>query len=382
MNNGNETIGVTVVSNVPKQLDTGVPLDAPVRIEFSADLNRETIKNCMVVLEDWKGIYDGASSLKDASQYNIVKGSVKYADRIIEYTPEQQFKTDTRYIVILNNTIRDVTGAPLIKKRIFSFTTEVSQGYGSTKMFAPQYGMIYSEIPEVSWKDIGAPSYIVQVSKSPLFESLVYENFIVPGKDNTYTDKDRSEIPPEELAPEPETFQVITAVPDFVKQEGVYYVRVRPEGGKWCGAVQFFIKIVTDAVVAEDDQDDGLYLKDFLADFQEETEILELFPPDGTVNQSLKTNIFYVKMAGMVDESRISFPDCHVEGEPFDEDDDAEYEHGNLNGSWSLIYDPDLDCTYLIFTPPLPDEQQELRLLASVKGSGIESTTGGGTDAG
>ena len=81
-----------------------------------------------------------------------------------------------------------------------------------------------------------------------------------------------------------------------------------------------------------------------------------MFPDNNSVLNSLKTNIIYIKIKGRVEESRINLFECEVVGEPFDEEDDEEYEHGSLSGSWSIVYDDTYDCTYLVFTPVNPEE--------------------------
>lgn len=378
MNNGNESIGITVVNTNPEAHQFDIATDSVIQITFSADLNRSTLNNCILVFEDYQKIYNGTSSLRNTSQFNIVKGSVSYANRILTFTPNKPLNIDTKYIVVINNNIKDITGAPLIKKHIFAFNTELTKTFGKCELINPKYGLICSEIPEIQWKDNGAPSYILQVSKSNQFESLLCETFVVSMEDNSFTQKDEFEMQPEEIypdevPPEEQPYVVITHTPDFIKKEGVYYIRIKPEGGKWSDVLQFFIKEVTDAVIAKDDQDDTLYLDEFLDGIEEEIEILEFFPPDESVNNSLKTNIFYIKMKGEVDESRINISDFEVIGEPFDEEDDEKYAHGIVNGSWTLVYDESQDCTYLIFTPVIPEDEEDIKLLATIHGANIES---------
>jgi hypothetical protein len=215
----------------------------------------------------------------------------------------------------------------------------------------------------------------VQISKSNQFESLLYENFVVSDKDNTYQMKDNiiifqedeienientednnSEFDENNTITQEENITVIFTTPDIPQKEGVYYIRIKAEGGKWSEVHQFFIKEVTDAVVAAEDQNDELYLDEFLADLEDEIEILEMFPNDNSILNSLKTNIIYIKIKGKVDENRINFSECEIVGEAFDEEDDEEYEQGVLSGSWSTVYDDTYDCTYLIFTPINPEE--------------------------
>jgi hypothetical protein len=387
MNNGNDSMGITVVTTVPKAHQCDIAVDTTIQLTFSADLNRSTLNNCIVVFEDYKGIYNGVSSLKNSIDFNVVKGALTYDNRTITFTPEKELQVDTKYIVVINNTIKDITGSPMLKKYIFAFNTEIAKSFGACEIISPKYGSISSSIPEIHWKDLKAPSYIVQISKSNQFESLLFETFIVPNKDNTYFTKDNTVIPQEELKktsdsilynnmkdsveyvkdnieldengePIEGTYKIVFMTPDIIQKEGVYYIRIKAEGGKWSDVYQFFIKEVTDAVVAAEDQSDELYLDEFLSDLEDEIEVLEMFPDNNSILNSLKTNIIYIKIKGIVDESRINFSECEIIGEPFDEEDDEEYEQGLLLGSWSTVYDDTYDCTYLIFTPVNPEEEQ------------------------
>lgn len=394
MNNGNDSMGITVVTTVPEAHQCDIAVDTKIQLTFSADLNRSTLNNCIVVFEDYKGIYNGVSSLKKSIDFNIVKGALTYDNRTITFTPEKELQVDTRYIVVVNNTIKDITGSPMLKKYIFAFSTEIAKSFGACEIMSPRYGSINSSVPEIHWKDLEAPSYIVQISKSNQFESLLFECFVVPNENNTYRTKDGTIIPQKgkrkiqednsvlyddnaveyineydfdidigtqegegsNTEQNDDSYTMVFMIPDIVQKEGVYYVRVKAEGGKWSTVQQFFIKEVTDAVVAAEDQSDELYLDEFLADLEDEIEILEMFPENNSILNSLKTGIIYIKIKGKVDESRINLFECEVIGEPFDEEDDEEYEHGSLSGSWSIVYDDIYDCTYLVFTPVNPDE--------------------------
>lgn len=386
MNNGNDSMGITVVTTIPEAHQCDIAIDTMIQLTFSADLNRSTLNNCIVVFEDYKGIYNGVSSLKNSIDFNIVKGALTYDNRTITFTPEKDLQLDTRYVVVVNNTIKDITGSPMLKKYIFSFSTEVSKSFGVCEIVSPKYGSINSSIPEIHWKDIKAPSYIIQISKSNQFESLLFETFVVPDKNNTYQTRNNTVIPQKEINKtsssvlynntessveyfddgtefdengevlKEDVYTMVFMIPDIVQKEGVYYIRVKAEGGKWSDIKQFFIKEITDAVVAAEDQSDELYLDEFLSDIEDEIEILEMFPEDNSILNSLKTGIIYIKIKGRVDENRINFFNCEIVGEPFDEEDDEEYEHGSLSGSWSTVYDDVYDCTYIVFTPINPDE--------------------------
>lgn len=331
MNNGNETLGLSVITTNPQAFETNVNVNNAIEITFSGDVNKSTLNNSIIVLEDYNGVYNGVSSLKSIEQYNTVQGTVTYADRVLKFLPFQQLNIDMRYIIVLNNTILDITGNQLLKKFVFTFNTEITKSYSKTVISSPDFGAIVNTKPTIQWVSQNAPSYILQISKANSFEVLLYETFVV-GDDSLSS---------------------MVHTPDYVYKEGIYYVRIKAEGGEWSEPCQFFVKIVTDAVVAMEDQSEEIYLDNFLKDFDDEIEILEMFPADNSVNISLKTNIFYIKIRGEILENRLSLPEFEVIGEAFDEEDDISYENGTLNGVWSFIYDNELDCTYLIFTPQI-----------------------------
>lgn len=329
MNNGNETLGLSVISTIPEAHQTSVNVNKPIEIKFSGDINKSSLNNSIVVFEDYNGVYDGLASLKSSDKFNIVKGVLTYSDRVVKFTPKYSLNVDTRYIVVLNNTITDITGNRLLKKFVFVFNTELTKSYPKCEIIYPSFGIISNSIPEIQWKSQNAPSYVMQISKINTFETLLYETFVI-GSDE----------------------DIISFTPNISYKEGVYYVRIKSEGGEWSTPCQFFIKEVTDAVIAQDDQSGEIYLTDFLEDInEEELEILEIFPPNDSINNSLKTNIVYVKIKGEINENQIDMTDLSFIGEAFDEEDDTSYEHGELEGSWSIVYDEIEDCTYIIFSP-------------------------------
>lgn len=322
MNNGNETLGLTVISTKPTSHETCVNVNSTIEITFSADLNKSTLNNSIVVFEDINGAYNGATSLKDSEKFNIVKGSMSYSNRVVTYKPKEPFKENMKYIVVLNNTIKDITGIKLIKKFVFAFNTEITASYGKCEIIEPAYGKIFNELPNIEWESLDAPSYIIQISKSNEFETLLFETFIA---------------------------DATSYKPNIDLKEGLYYIRVKAEGGEWSDPCQFFIKEVTDAIVSTEDQSEEIYLQDFLDGLEDEIEILEVFPKDGSTLNSLKTNVFYIKLKGIIDFSRINLKECYIESELYDsEDDDSSYEHKKIGGNWTIVQDTEYDCTYLI----------------------------------
>lgn len=339
MNNQNETVGLRVLSVSPSHSESNVNVNSTIDVTFTSDINPSTLTKNIVVFEDYNKVYKNANSLKDYSKYAVVKGSINYKDRVLTYTPEKPFNTNSSYIVVLNDKIADIIGNTLVQKYISVFYTEKVASYPRCEIVSPQYGNITSEIPTFKWHNQKSPSYVFQISKNNSFELLLLDE-VIPG--NEYEDD-------------------ISYTPEFNAQEGMYFIRVKSENGEWSDTHQIFIKPITDAVVAQEDTPEMLAFDDFFDGLVDPVEILEYFPQPNSINNSLKTNIIYIKIKGKLDESRINLDDCYIYGESLD-DDHEEYSHESISGSWSVVYDSYYDVTYIIFTPDLinpPEEEEE-----------------------
>lgn len=353
MNNTNETVGLRVLTVSPNHRASDVNVNSSIDITFSSDINPASFMKNIVVLEDYNRIFKNINSLKDYSQYSVVKGSISYKDKVLTYTPNEPFHTDTCYVVMLSDGITDITGNKLIKKHVSCFYTEAVASYPPCEILSPKYGCIVSAIPEFSWKNQGAESYVFQVSKNNTFELLLC-NEMIPGN---------------------QVEDILRYTPVFKAEEGIYHVRVKSEGGDWSNVHQIFIKEITDAVIAEQDTPEILHLDEFLDGLEEPIEILEYFPAPDSINNSLKTNLIYIKMKGKVDEDKLKLDDCYVYGESFDEERE-EYAHETIDGKWSVVYDSYFDVTYVIFTPVNLDDVEELEFLETLRsGNLIEATT-------
>lgn len=326
MDNTNETQGVRVLSTVPALNETNVNVNSSIDVEFSSEINVGTIIKNIIVLEDINKIYTDINSLKDYSKFAVTKGSIVYDNMILTYTPNEPFHTDSNYIVILNDAISDITGNLLNQKYIFNFYTEKVATYPPCEFTSPKYGTIASSIPTFSWKNQNSLSYLFQISKVNTFETLIVEEVIAGN----------------------EISDTISYTPEFEIQEGIYHIRVKSENGEWSNVHQIFIKPITDDVIAYEDTPILQNFDEFLDNLIEPIEVLEVFPPDGASNVSLKTNIFYIKMKGKVDQDRINIGDSYVFGETLNEDSFSE-SHGIVSGEWIIIYDEYEDATYVIF---------------------------------
>ena len=178
MNNTNESIGLRVLDVSPNNRSSNVNVNSDIKITFTADINPQTFIKNIVVLKDYNHIFKDINSLKDYSQYSVVKGSISYKDRVLTFTPEEQFDTDTCYIVVLNDGITDITGIRMIKKHVSCFYTEAIASFPRCEIISPKYGCITDEVPVFQWKNQCSESYIFQISKSNTFELLLYNKVI------------------------------------------------------------------------------------------------------------------------------------------------------------------------------------------------------------
>lgn len=327
MNNNNESIGLRVLSVSPSHTESNVNVNSSIDVTFSSDINPITLSKNIVVFEDYNKIYKDISSLKDYSKFSVVKGSISYKDRVLVYTPDKPFNINSSYILMLNDQIADIVGNHLVQKLVSVFYTEKVASYPRCEITSPKYGLISESIPEFKWINQKSPSYVFQVAKNNSFENLIL-NDVIPG--NEFEDE-------------------INYVPSFDAYEGIYYIRIKSENGEWSDTHQIFIKPVTDSVIAQEDTPEILSYDNFLDNIKEPLVILEQFPNPNSINNSLKTNMIYIKLQGNIEESRIDFDDCYIYAESLDEDHE-EYTHQNIQGYWSRVYDMYHDCTYIIFT--------------------------------
>ena len=124
MNNTNETIGLRILNVSPSHQTSSVNVNSSIEITFSSDINPASFHKNIVILEDYNKIYKNINSLKDYSQYSVVKGEISYRDKVLVYTPNEPFHTGTCYVVMLSDGITDITGNKMIKKHVSCFYTE------------------------------------------------------------------------------------------------------------------------------------------------------------------------------------------------------------------------------------------------------------------
>ena len=153
MNNTNETIGLRILNVSPSHQTSSVNVNSSIEITFSSDINPASFHKNIVILEDYNKIYKNINSLKDYSQYSVVKGEISYRDKVLVYTPNEPFHTGTCYVVMLSDGITDITGNKMIKKHVSCFYTESVASFPRCEITSPKYGSIVNAIPEFVWKN-------------------------------------------------------------------------------------------------------------------------------------------------------------------------------------------------------------------------------------
>jgi len=344
MDNNNETIGLRVLSVSPSNYSTNANVHASIEVTFSADINPGSLEKNIVVLEDYNKIYKNINSLKDYSQYSVTKGSISYNDKILTYVPDEPFNTDTCYVVLLSDGITDIVGNKMIMKHVSCFYTESTASFPRCEIISPKYGSILNAMPEFVWKNQCSESYVFQVAKNNSFELLLCDDVIAGNQIE----------------------EVIRYTPHIALEEGMYHFRVKSENGEWSNISQIFIKVITDAVIANEDSPEAMHFDEFIDGLEEPIEVLEFFPENDAVNVSLKTNIIYLKIKGLITEDRLKLDDCYVFGESFDEEHE-EYSHDTVDGKWAIIYDSYFDVTYVIFTPVNIDDTEEPEFIETLR---------------
>lgn len=340
MNNGNETFGLRVnefllVDDKEEKTFVNVNLYSPIKIQFSAELNPSTIVKNILLLEDKFSIYENYDSLKDYSKFGIIKGTVSYKDRILTFMPDVgQLKPNKKYILILNNGLCDILGNRLVKKEVCTFTTSKVRTNLPIVFRSPKFGVITEQIPTFEWDAQDCAYYIFQVSMNNSFELLCYEENI---PFNGYLDVTNHPV-------------LVSHIPDMAYKEGQYYVRVKSDNGQWSDPFEFYLKDITPGLVAKEDQSELLHLDEFLENLKEPVEVLEQFPTKNQLQVGTKTDCMYLKLKGRIPYEEIDFAKATVFGESMDETGEN---HGEVNGTWKHIYDPEEDVTFLVFTPTL-----------------------------
>ena len=329
MVNSVETLGLRVETISPKPYMINVNVNTEIKIKFNSELNTSTIVGNFTVLNDTNMVYTGIDSLNDSSSFTPIQGNVSYKDKSIIFTPTEPLKKDTRCLICIRaNGIKDILGNVMLIDYVGMFYTESTASLPGCNFISPVFGSIYQEVPQFTWTNQHTKCYVFQMSREPSFETLLCDALIT----NITTESNANSF----------------YNPSLDLAEGLYYARVRALSGAWGEIHQVFIKDTTEALVSMEDSPEGI----LLADAPEDIEVLDMFPHDKDCNVDTKVNIIYLKVGGLIEARSINFNECFIVGDLVDQDEaDTVQPHGNIQGTWNVVYDKSEDVTYIIFTP-------------------------------
>lgn len=321
-----ENLGLRVESSNPGKYATQVSIGSEITISFNSELNTRTIPNSVFILKDPRRVYKDGGIVDLLDYYEIEEGSISYKDKTIIFKPTNQLDKLSRYIIyVKKDTLSDILGTAMLTDYISYFDTASYEINRHCDILEPNNNQALERLEKIVVEDLGDVRYIIQISKSPTFETIVFDKLV-------------------------ETTEIVE---DFNLGDGVYYVRARVENDKEFGdTIVFSIKSYVQTITTDQDIDEDFVYQPFQ---DPELELLAMYPESLTVNVNPKTNVMYMKFNKLIPLNAIDFYEAEIYGRFIDEDDkfndDSVVEHGNIDGSFTIVYDNDNQETYIFFTP-------------------------------
>lgn len=319
MINSIDTVGLRVESVIPASYKTNVNVNTQVILEFNSDLDTSSIVGNFIILLDKDRKYIPGCEIS-ISDYEVVKGTVTYKDKSIIFTPSNQLHENARYIIyVKKKSIRDILGRAMMIDYISTFDTEGVGTLAPCNIVEPKNNSMIQSLDKILLENIGSDKYILQIAKTKTFEVTVYDNV-----------EDSNEIEK-----------------DFELGDGLYYIRAKGVNGDFGDISVVTIKTHRNTAPTDQDFDEDFIYEPFES---EEIEHIGSFPEGADVNS--KTNLMYMKFKGEIKPDDIDAYESLVYGVLTDEDDSYSItEHGEVDGSLSLVYDKENDESYIFFIP-------------------------------
>lgn len=312
-------LGLRVESTLPSPYSCDVNINSDVKITFNSDLNTSTIVGNFLVLQDIDYIFEKDKEI-DLKQFKVVKGTVTYKDKTIIFTPLNQLEQKGRYIIyVRKNSVRDILGRAMLTDYTAIFDTEGTKTVAPCKIIEPVDNSVITSLNKIILEDLNSDKYLLQISKQKTFENAVYDEI----EESTNIEK------------------------NFNLKDGLYYLRAKAYNGDFGETISIALRSHKETIVTDQDIDDGFIYEPI----EEETlEIMDYFPKGVNVHE--KTSLSYMKLNGKVDLDMIDFDESFLYGELSDIDDEGSVkEHQYVDGSFSVVYDEENDCTYIIMIP-------------------------------
>lgn len=322
------TYGLRVLSTHPMPHEVNVDVNTDIRIKLNSPINPKSIIGGFTVLEDTHWAFKSTEQLMTNRElFTVVQGAVSYKDEVITFTPSKPLKTDTRYIFLLKaNTIRNINGDTLAEDCSWIFYSEAEETLPKAIFTSPKFGVIGKETPDFEWIDQQATSYVLHISTSHTFDTLVYHT-LIQGVNGAYAASNHQ--PPLQL------------------KDGLYYARVRAQAGHWSDPLQFCVDTIEKGLVSEEDFDDTAFIESYFDDFPQTFDRESCYPKEGATQINDHLAVCSMTFKGRVEAGDIDWNETYLYGENFDEEAE-ESEHGYVEGSWYLIYDEEEDVTHVL----------------------------------
>lgn len=320
------TLGLRVETVNPGMYATNVRVDSVIEVKFNSELNLDLVPDNFLILKDTNRKYIRDNNLI-VEDYEILEGLVTYKDKTIFFKPANQLDEKTRYIIYVKKKVADILGNCMVLDYISYFDTEEIRSIERPNIIEPANNSILQSLDKVVISEVDTYRYVVQISKQPTFEIVVYEQIV----DGANLER------------------------EFNLGDGLYYIRARAENGEYGDATVFSIKTHRSTTPTEEDFDE-----DFIYEPYDEKilELIETLPALKEIQVNPKTNLMYMKFNQIIPAEEIDFYEAIVYGNYTDEDDqfDEDLEsnstlHGDVQGSFCIVYDDENEETYIFFLP-------------------------------
>lgn len=317
MINSIETLGLNVECMTPSPYSTNVDVNADIEVSFNSELDTDTIFGNIYVLKDKNRQIFGKPTSINVKDFEPVKGSLTYRDRVVNFKPIGQLEKSTRYIVYIpKGSIRDFKGREGLTNYISFFDTDGFSTLPPCSVALPANNSVIDKLTSIKLEDIGSERYIIQISKNKDFENGVYDEVV-------------------------DTISITEGLSNI--GDGSYYIRAKATNGIFGETSFFTVKTIPETLVSDDDEsyiyqpieeDDGIQLVDSF--------------PNG-VNVHEKTNLMYIKLDGIVPIENIDFYESGVFKKELTGED--EFDSDPIDGTYSIIHDELNNLTYVAFIP-------------------------------
>lgn len=318
MINSIETIGLRVENITPAAYSTGVDVNQHIEIEFNSELDTKTIFGNVYILKDTNRKMFGRPDDINVADFDVVKGSLTYRERVIIFKPLGQLEKSTRYIVYVpKNSMRDFNGRVNLTSYIAFFDTDGYASYPPCEILYPKNNSVIHELSKIELSDLGAEKYVVQISKNKTFENGLYDKVV----------------------------DLNTVEDDFNLGEGSYYLRARATNGVFGETSFFTIRTIPNTLVSDEDEP---FMYQPIESESEYVELDSVFPQGINVHEM--TNVVFMKFKGIIPIEEIDFYESGLFEKTMDSD---KFNEDSVDGAFSVLHDDEANVTYVAFIPEI-----------------------------